>query len=166
MTEPFVGEIRLGAFAYAPQGWAFCNGQLLAINQNQPLFALLGTQYGGDGRVNFALPDLRSRVPVHFGGSYVLGQVGGESGHALTQSELPPHNHQMVATSAAGSQSTPVGNVPAAPAKPAYVSAGPDTTMSPGLVAPTGGSLPHENMPPYLVLNFVIALQGVFPSRN
>lgn len=166
MSEPFLGEIRLGAFAYAPKNWAFCNGQILAIQQNQAIFALLGTNYGGNGVTTFALPDLRSRVPLHTGAGYVLGETGGEAAHVLTLAEMPPHNHALIATTAAGSQSTPVGNVPAGSVKPAYASAGPDTTMSPAAVTTAGGSQPHENLPPYLVLNFIIALQGIFPSRN
>ncbi|WP_348789228.1 tail fiber protein [Leifsonia sp. NPDC080035] len=165
MGTPFLGEIRVVAFAYAPRGWAFCAGQLLPISQNQALFALLGTTYGGDGVTTFQLPDLRGRVPVHTGNGHTLGEVGGEEAHTLTVAELPRHNHGM-SVAASATVMTPSGAaVLAQPGKAAYAPAA-STTLSPLTVAPTGGGLPHENMAPYLALTYVIALQGVFPSRN
>lgn len=163
MATPFLAEIKLISWNFPPKGWAFCNGQLLPINQNQALFALLGTTYGGDGRVNFALPDLRGRTPIHFG-SHILGERAGQTAHTLTISELPAHTHAPSASSNAPNQGVPTGNVWAANAG-AYA-ASPDSLMNNTIMQPVGGSQPHENMPPYLVINFVIALQGIFPSQN
>ena len=163
MAEPFIGEIRMISFTFPPKGWAFCNGQLLPINQNQALFALLGTYYGGDGRVNFALPDLRARVPIHFNGLFPLGLRTGETAHTLTIPELPAHTHVPAGSSTPANQGSPVGNLWASENSNAY-SAGFDSVMSPQAVSYVGGSQPHENMPPYLVINFCIALVGVFPS--
>lgn len=165
MSSPYLAEIRIVSFGFAPKGWALCNGQLLPINQNQALFALLGTTYGGDGRVTFALPNLQGRVPFHAGNSLVLGESAGETSHTLTLQELPAHTHPMFATSAPGSQADPAGNLWAGGNQPAYTSS-PGTAMNPASVQPTGGGQPHENMPPYTALNFVIALQGIFPSQN
>jgi len=164
MSEPYLGEVKIVSFNFPPKGWAFCNGQLLPINQNQALFSILGTTYGGDGRVNFALPNLQGRIPVHVGNGIVLGEKGGEQAHTVNISELPAHNHIPVGNSAAPSQGQPGGNLWAANAA-SYAPAG-NTSMNPQCVQPTGGSQPHENMSPYLVLNFIIALQGIFPSRN
>jgi microcystin-dependent protein len=171
VSEPFMGEIRLVSWNYPPKGWAFCNGQLMAINQNQALFSLLGTTFGGNGQTNFALPDLRDRAPVHFGqrpggSSFNLGQTGGEKAHTLTIAEIPVHTHLVSGSSAAGSLGSPSGNLPAVSSKPAYGTASPDVVMSPLAVGNAGGDQAHENMPPYLVLNFVIALEGIFPSQN
>jgi microcystin-dependent protein len=171
MAEPFLAEIRIMSFNFAPSGWAFCNGQLLPINQNQDLFSLLGTTYGGDGRVNFALPDFRGRVPMHEGGSgsafHVLGERGGEQTHTLSIAEIPSHVHSVGASSAAGSQVSPAGGLPAkaAPANP-YAAAGSPTPMNAASIATAGGSQAHLNMQPFLVLNFCIALIGIFPSPN
>lgn len=165
MTEPFLGDIRTVAFNFAPNGWALCNGQLLPINQNQALFSLLGTTYGGDGRTNFALPNLQGRTFLHVGGGFVQGQVGGEINHTLAISELPTHTHVVGASSAAGTVATPLNNVPAHGAKASYGTT-PDLAMNPDSVSIVGSSQPHNNLPPYLVITFIIALQGIFPSRN
>lgn len=151
------------SFNFPPKGWAQCNGLLLPINQNQPLFSLFGTMYGGDGRVNFGLPDLRGRVPMHVGSGYVQGQKLGEEFHTLNQSEMPAHNHIIQASSQAGNQAAPtilasVGNT--------YRTANELTTINPETLALTGGNQPHENRPPFLVTNWCVALQGIFPSRN
>jgi microcystin-dependent protein len=165
MAEPFLSEIRIVSFSFPPKGWALCNGQLMQINQNQALFALLGTTYGGDGRTTFALPNLQGRVPFHVGNGFTLGQTGGEAGHTLSLPELPAHRHRAFGTSATADQASPAGNLWAQGAASAY---GPtaDVPMSPMALSNAGGSQPHENMAPYLVLNFVIALQGVFPPRS
>ncbi|HEX7285219.1 MAG TPA: tail fiber protein [Candidatus Angelobacter sp.] len=167
MAQPFIAEIRIFSFNFPPKGWAFCNGQLLPIAQNQALFSILGTTYGGDGRVNFALPNLQGRAPVHTGNSIVLGQAGGETAHTLNISELPAHNHVPMGSSSVGSAG-PGGNLWATDntGSNPYSTAAVNTAMNPASVLPAGGSQPHENMSPYLVLNFCIALQGIFPSQN
>jgi microcystin-dependent protein len=165
MSEPFLGEIKIISWNFAPKGWAFCNGQLMLINQNQALFSILGTTYGGDGRVTFALPDLQGRAPFHVGVGLVLGEKGGESTHTLTTAEMPAHTHTPNANNALGDQGSPAGNYWAQQAFTAYA-ANPDGQMSPTAVGNSGGSQPHDNLSPYLVLNFIIALQGIFPSRN
>ncbi|MDQ6422915.1 tail fiber protein [Paenibacillus sp. LHD-117] len=166
----FLGEIRLYSFNFAPKGWALCNGQLLPINQNQALFSLLGTTYGGNGQTTFALPDLRGRVPVHPGRGIEQGQSGGQEAHTLTQSELPAHTHIVQASSAAATQKNPDGQVWAAPAVSAYHSWGTvdpsSVAMNPQVIASSGSSQPHTNMQPYLTLSYCIALVGIFPSRN
>lgn len=167
MAEPFLSEIRIMSFVFAPKGWALCNGQLLPINQNQALFSLLGTTFGGDGRVNFALPDLRGRTPVHVGSGHTLGERGGEQAHTLSIAEIPTHTHVLNATSSPGTQLIPLGNLLAKANLPAYHA--PDTNlvaMAPGSVANVGGSQAHLNMEPFLTLSFCIALQGIFPSPN
>jgi microcystin-dependent protein len=164
MSEPFLGEIRFFSFNFPPKGWALCEGQLMPINQNQALFSLLGTTYGGDGRVTFALPDLRDRAPAHMGDGFVLGERGGEATHTLTQSEMPAHAHTMSSRGTATS-SSPANAMPAVATQPAY-GATPNAVMSPATVANAGGSQPHPNMPPYLVLAFGIAISGIFPSQN
>jgi microcystin-dependent protein len=167
MAEPFLSEIRIMSFIFAPKGWALCNGQLLPINQNQALFSLLGTTFGGDGRTNFALPDLRSRAPIHVGGSHTLGEKGGEPAHTVTNNELPTHTHVLNASSASGTQQVPVGNVFAVTPNQLYHAAdGAMAALAAGTVTNTGGSQAHLNMQPYLTLNFCIALQGIFPSPN
>jgi microcystin-dependent protein len=168
MAEPFLSEIRLMSFQFAPKGWALCNGQLLPINQNQALFSLLGTTFGGDGRVNFALPDLRGRVPIHEGAGHTLGERGGEQAHTLSVGELPAHTHAVnAAGAAAGGAVSPAGRVlgavPNAYRSPA---GGSLVTMRPDSVTNTGGSQAHLNLQPYLTLSFCIALQGIFPSPN
>jgi len=172
MSEPFLSEIRIMSFSFAPKGWAMCNGQLLPINQNQALFALLGTTYGGDGRVNFALPDLRGRTPMHEGNGHTLGERGGEQAHTLTQSEMPQHIHGLNANSANANGFEPLNNVLAKGAasngNPINVYTAPSqlTAMLPTAVTNTGGSQAHLNMQPFLTLSFCIALQGIFPSQN
>jgi microcystin-dependent protein len=164
MGTPFLSEIKILSFNFAPKGWAMCNGQLLPINQNQALFSLLGTTYGGDGRVNFALPDLRGRIPIHMGGGFVQGERDGEEAHALVLSEMPAHTHTVVASTAAAGSGNPVGNYWADGGKNIY-NTSTNTGMAPQAISNVGGSQPHDNMSPYLVLNFCIALQGIFPSQ-
>src|SRR6476469_11029629 len=149
MAEPFLSEIRIMSFGFAPKGWALCNGQLLPINQNQALFSLLGTTYGGDGRVNFALPDLRSRVPIHVGSGHTLGERAGEQAHTLRIAELPTHTHSANASSSNGDTAFAVGHVLAA-ALNLYTAASNLTSLSPTSISTVGGSQPHENMEPFL----------------
>jgi microcystin-dependent protein len=163
MAEPFLSEIRLMSFVFAPRGWALCNGQLLPINQNQALFSLLGTTFGGDGRVNFALPDLRGRVPIHVGSGHTLGERGGEQAHTLSIAELPAHTHILNASSDNGTQ-TQANSVLAKTGANTYGPATNLTPMSTGIVTNVGGSQAHLNMQPFLTLSFCIALQGIFPS--
>jgi microcystin-dependent protein len=155
------------SFNFAPKGWALCNGQLLPINQNQALFSLLGTTYGGDGRVNFALPDLRSRVPLHYGNFFTQGQTGGEEAHTVTQQEMPQHIHFAQASNSDGDGPAP-GNTAVLAASPTkfWNSVSAATTLAPGTIGNTGGSQPHLNMQPFLTASFCIALQGIFPSQN
>ena len=154
------------SFGFAPKGWGLCNGQLLPINQNQALFSLLGTTFGGDGRVNFALPDLRGRVPIHVGSGHTLGESGGAQAVTLSQSQMPQHTHAVMASSSTGNQVDPAGKVLASPLNLSYRAADALTTLLPSTIANTGGSQAHQNMQPYLTLNFCIALQGIFPSPN
>jgi microcystin-dependent protein len=165
MAEPFLSEIRIMSFGFAPQGWALCNGQLLPINQNQALFSLLGTTYGGDGRVNFGLPNLQGRTPIHTGNGHTLGEVGGEQAHTLNISEIPTHTHLANASTANGSTNFANGNILAA-AGNLYAAPNSLTTLNPTSIANVGGSQAHLNMQPFLTLTFCIALQGIFPSRN
>lgn len=166
MAEPFLSEIRLMSFVFAPKGWALCNGQLLPINQNQALFSLLGTTYGGDGRVNFALPDLRGRVPIHVGGSHTLGESGGEQAHTLSIAEMPTHSHALNASTAAtGGSDDPTGRFLGSASNLFHAPTN-LTAMNPGTIANAGGSQAHLNMQPFLTISFCIALQGIFPSPN
>jgi len=166
MAEPFLSEIRIMSFVFAPKGWALCNGQLLPINQNQPLFSLLGTTFGGDGRVNFALPDLRSRTPIHVGSGHTLGERGGEQAHTLSIAELPTHTHVLNASTAnANGVSNPTSNF-LGPLNNFYHSPTALTSLQPASVTNVGGSQAHLNMQPFLTLSFCIALQGIFPSPN
>jgi microcystin-dependent protein len=170
MATPFLGEIRTTAFSFAPRGWAMCNGQLLAISQNQALFAILGTTYGGNGTTNFALPNLQGRVPLHFGGGIALGQQGGADTVTLTTAQLPQHQHAVMASTDFSNSNLPGGNVPASKPRGGLdtyaASGGPLVPLSPAAVAGSGGSQAHENEQPFLTLNFVIAMQGIFPSPN
>jgi microcystin-dependent protein len=155
------------SFVFAPKGWALCNGQLLPINQNQALFSLLGTTFGGDGRVNFALPDLRGRTPIHVGSSHTLGERGGEQAHTLSIAELPTHTHLLNGSSSTGTQQIPVGNLFAVTPNQLYHAADASlVALAPGTVTNAGGSQAHLNMQPFLTLSFCIALQGIFPSPN
>jgi microcystin-dependent protein len=166
MAEPFLSEIRIMSFAFPPRGWALCDGQLLPINQNQALFSLLGTTFGGDGRVNFALPDLRSRTPIHVGSAHTLGERGGEQAHTLSIAELPEHVHVGNATSIPATTSNPSTSVMLAQSGLAFLY-GPASNlqaMAPNSVTNVGGSQAHLNMQPFLVLSLCIALQGIFPS--
>jgi microcystin-dependent protein len=165
MAEPFLSEIRIMSFGFAPQGWALCNGQLLPINQNQALFSLLGTTYGGDGRVNFGLPNLQGRTPIHMGNGHILGEAGGEQAHTLSISETPTHTHIANASTANGSTNFANGNILAA-AGNLYAAPNSLTTLNPTSITNVGGSQAHLNMQPFLTLTFCIALQGIFPSRN
>ncbi len=172
MAEPFLSEIRIFSFVFAPKGWALCNGQLLQINQNQALFSLLGTTYGGDGQTTFGLPNLQSRVPIHFGNGHTLGEVGGEQAHTLSTAELATHLHgftgstAVVSAAANATQIPPTNNYWANSGKSVYSTVPGNATMSPQAVTNTGGSQAHLNMQPFLVLSFCIALQGIFPSQN
>ena len=164
MAEPFLSEIRIMSFVFAPKGWALCNGQLLPINQNQALFSLLGTTFGGDGRVNFALPDLRGRTPIHVGSGHTLGERGGEQAHTLSISELPEHAHVLNATSADATTAAPTGLVYGKTLQLTYTGATQLVAMASSSVTAVGGSQAHLNMQPFLTLSFCIALQGIFPS--
>jgi microcystin-dependent protein len=168
MAEPFLSEIRIMSFVFAPKGWALSNGQLLPINQNQALFSLLGTTFGGDGRVNFALPDLRARTPIHVGSGHTLGERGGEQAHTLSIAELPEHTHSLNATTNTATTNNPGTGVMLAQSTAASLYAGASNlqAMSPAAVANVGGSQAHLNMQPFLTLSFCIALQGIFPSPN
>lgn len=163
MSEPFYGELRLMSFTFAPKGWAQCNGQLLPINQNQPLFSLLGTTYGGNGQTTFALPDMRGRTPIHRGDGFTLGQSAGEEFHTLTQAELPTHTHPAQASSLNGGQPTPSI---LASANNVYAPPNGLTTLHPQTVSTAGAGQPHENRPPFLTLNWCIALLGILPSPS
>jgi microcystin-dependent protein len=165
MAEPFLSEIRIMSFVFAPKGWALCDGQLLPINQNQALFSLLGTTFGGDGRVNFALPDLRGRTPIHVGSGHTLGERGGEQAHTLSIAEIPTHVHVAQASSAAGTTNIPTNNVLAS-ANNLWTAPNNLTPMLPATLTNVGGSQAHLNMQPFLTLNLCIALQGIFPSPN
>ncbi len=170
MAEPFLSEIRMMSFGFPPRGWAHCNGQLLPINQNQALFSLLGTTFGGDGRVNFALPDLQSRTPIHVGSGHTLGERGGEQAHTISVSELPTHTHTLRASEQIANAPVPFN---AGTNTPHVLAASPDslygaptslTAMGQTSVTSIGGSQAHLNMQPFLTINFCIALQGIFPS--
>jgi microcystin-dependent protein len=166
MAEPFLSEIRLMSFNFAPKGWAMCNGQQLPINQNQALFALLGTTFGGNGQTTFALPDLRGRVPVHVGSGHTLGERGGEQAHTLSVAELPAHLHAPRASSAQGNMLEPGDAFWGSNSRRPYSSLAPNTAMNAGGCSNTGGGQAHLNMQPYLALTFCIALQGIFPSAT
>jgi microcystin-dependent protein len=165
---PFLSEIRLFSFNFPPKGWAFCNGQLLPINQNQALFSLLGTTYGGNGQTNFALPNLRGRAQIHVGNGHTLGEAAGQTSHTVTIAELATHLHPVNATTASATTGIPAPGLMLATSNGAFAYQGPQNllAMDPSAIANVGGSQPHQNMQPYLGLTFCIALQGVFPSQN
>lgn len=167
MSEPFLSEIKIVSFNFAPKGWALCNGQTLPINQNQALFALLGTMYGGNGQTTFQLPNLRGRVAMHEGSGHNLAETGGQEAHTVTLSEMPAHTHLVQGTSVTGTLNSGAGNSFGVSQVVVYnpPAAGP-TTLEPSSVTSVGGSQAHENRQPYTVLNFIIALQGIFPSQN
>ena len=171
MSEPFLAEVRIVGFNFPPRGWALCDGQILPINQNQSLYSLLGTTYGGDGRTSFALPDLRGRTPIHVGRSnggqhHTLGQKSGEETHTLAANEMPQHRHFVQATNDIATSDDAQGKVLGTTGGNVYRPFGTAEAMGNGMVANAGGGQAHENMQPYLALNFCIALQGLFPSRN
>ncbi len=173
MSEPFIGQIIIVGFTFPPRGYAFCNGQILSIAQNTALFSLLGTTYGGNGQTTFALPNLQSRVPIHAGqgaglSPYALGQVGGTESVTLTIQQMPSHNHLVNCHGEDGNQGNPNPNILATTgaAPPPYSNAAADATMAPNSISLVGGSQPHDNLQPYLALNYCIALEGIFPSRN
>ena len=166
MSEPFLSEIKLVSFNFAPKGWAMCNGQLLPINQNQALFSLLGTTYGGNGQTTFALPNLRGRTPLHMGNGHTLGEAAGSTSVTVNIQQLPTHAHVFNANSGTGDATTPNGALLAKAPANSYAPLGTPVTMRPNMLSSVGGSQPHNNMMPYLVLNFIIALQGIFPSQT
>jgi microcystin-dependent protein len=173
MSSPYVGEIRMFAGNFAPNGWMLCEGQLLPISENETLFNLIGTSYGGDGQSTFALPNLQSRVPVHVGtgggATYQLGEQGGVESVTLTTNQIPIHSHVATCTDAAGNQATPAGGRWAASSDTAvnpYATAAPDSSFNAQAISSTGGSQPHDNMLPFLCVNFIISLFGIFPSQN
>lgn len=168
MASPFLGEIRMMSFNFAPQGWAMCNGQFLPINQNQALFALLGTTYGGNGQTTFQLPDLRGRAPMHFGNGHTLGEKAGQEAHTVTVSEMPAHVHTLNGSTTTASTVTPDTNTVLSVSTPQQVYGGAAglVAMSAAAIGNVGGNQPHTNMQPYLVITFCIALQGIFPSQN
>jgi microcystin-dependent protein len=167
MSSPFIGEIRMFAGNFAPAGWAFCNGAIIPISENDALFNLIGTTYGGDGQSTFALPNLQSRVPIHVGPGFALGQSGGVETVTLTTSQIPAHPHTPQCFAAAGNQAKPDGGVWAASNPATYFSsAAPNITMSSAAIGSTGGSQPHDNMIPFLVINFILSLFGVFPVQS
>jgi microcystin-dependent protein len=167
MAQPYVGELRLFAGNFAPAGWMFCDGQVLPISENETLFALIGTNYGGDGQETFALPDLRGRVPVHQGSGYVLAQSGGTETVTLTTGQVPAHSHALRASTATGTHSAPGNALLAATGTVnSYGSGNPDQAMAVGALAPAGGSQPHDNMAPFLAVSYIISLYGIFPSPS
>ena len=164
MAQPFVGEIRMFAGNFAPAGWAFCDGRLLPISENETLFTLIGTTYGGDGESTFALPDLRGRVPIHNGNGFVLSETGGAETVTLTINQIPVHSHPLVATTAVANQSSPANNMLAqSTAADLYIEDTATVTMAPGALGAVGGSQPHTNMAPYLGVNYILSLFGIFP---
>lgn len=166
MAEPFLSEIRIMSFGFAPKGWALCNGQLLPINQNQALFSLLGTTFGGDGRVNFALPDSRGNTPIHVGSGHTLGEKGGQQAHTLSIAELPTHTHSLTASGAPADTAIPGNTTFLGQINNGYGAPANLVAMSPQEISNVGGSQAHLNMQPFLTLSFCIALQGIFPSPN
>jgi microcystin-dependent protein len=166
MSEPFLGEIKIISWNFAPKGWAFCDGQLLPINQNQALFAVFGTTYGGNGQETFGLPNLQGRTPLHVGNGFVLGQAAGEQAVTLNVSQIPQHTHVTVASSAQATLSGASGNLWCAHSTDNPYSTTAGSAMAPSTISLIGGNQAHDNMSPYLVLNFIVALQGIFPTQN
>jgi len=167
MAQPYVGEIRMFAGNFAPAGWMFCEGQLLPISENETLFNLIGTTYGGDGQSTFALPDLRGRVPLHFGNGFQLAETGGVEQVTLTLPQIPAHSHAFLASSNNAAKTAAAGSVPATtPNYTPYIALPPNTPLNPQSVTSTGGSQPHSNFQPYLCIDFIISLFGIFPSQN
>jgi microcystin-dependent protein len=172
MGSPYIGEIRMVGFQFAPAGWAFCNGQLMAISENDTLFTLIGTTYGGDGQNTFGLPNLQSRVPLHMGTSsegitYVIGEQAGVESVTLTTGQLPTHSHPFLATLSPGTQTNPPGNTTGQPNQiQPYIDDNPSVAMASNAVLPVGGSQPHENMMPFLTINFIISLYGIYPPQS
>jgi microcystin-dependent protein len=168
MGTPFLGEIKMVSFNYSPKGWALANGQFLPINQNQALFSLFGTMYGGNGQTTFALPDLRGRVPIHQFDGFTVGQAGGQEFHTITQSEMPAHTHMLSASQNTATTETPTSSLVLAGTAPndLYTGFAGATALLPQTVSNVGGSQPHENRQPYLVINYIVALIGIFPSQN
>ncbi|MDR3406767.1 MAG: tail fiber protein [Chthoniobacter sp.] len=167
MAQPYVGEIRMFAGNFAPAGWMFCEGQLLPISEYETLFNLIGTTYGGDGQSTFGLPDLRGRVPVHFGGGFTLAETGGVETVQLTVNQIPQHSHPFLASTDAGTQPSPVGFMPAANnVVKLYTASAPATALDPSALLADGGNQPHSNFQPYLCVDFIISLFGIFPSQT
>ncbi len=167
MAQPYVGEIRMFAGNFAPAGWMFCEGQLVSISENEVLFQLIGTTYGGDGQSTFALPDLRGRLPLHQGNGFILAETGGAEEITLTVNQIPSHSHPMLATSNLGSASSPASNLLATTVGNIYSGVtGMQVNMSPQAVSAIGGNQPHNNFQPYLCVNFIISLFGIFPSPS
>jgi microcystin-dependent protein len=165
MGQPYVGEIRMFGGNFAPAGWEFCQGQLLPISENETLFQLIGTTYGGDGQSTFALPDLRGRIPIHQGNGFVMAETGGAEQVTLTQNQIPSHGHGFVAVAQTGNQISPANSLPANSFSiTPYINDPPDGSMAAAAISPVGGSQPHNNMQPYLCVNFIISLFGIFPS--
>lgn len=164
MAQPYVGEIRMFAGNFAPAGWMFCEGQLLPISENETLFQLIGTTYGGDGQSTFALPDLRGRLPIHHGNGFILAETGGAEEITLTTSQIPAHSHAQLASNDIPTQSSPASNVTGQAAAKLYRAGAPSTSLAAGAIGPVGGSQPHSNFQPYLCVSFIISLFGIFPS--
>jgi microcystin-dependent protein len=165
VAQPYVGEIRMFGGNFAPAGWLFCQGQLLPISENETLFQLIGTTYGGDGQSTFALPDLRGRVPIHQGNGFILAETGGAEEVTLTVQQIPAHTHPFVGAAATGTATSATNNLPANSQNiTPYINQSPDANMNPAVVSPTGGSQPHTNFQPYLCVDFIISLFGIFPS--
>ncbi len=167
MAQPYVGEIRLFAGNFAPAGWMFCEGQLLPISENETLFQLIGTTYGGDGQSTFALPDLRGRIPIHQGNGFILAETGGAEEITLTVNQIPTHSHEVLASTSNASASNAGGNLLAqTPSYTPYIASSPNSALGPNAISPVGGSQPHTNFQPYLCIDFIISLFGIFPSQT